>query len=273
MDSKLDTSPTGTQKPEISIILPSLRNEAISKCIHEFALTNSSTSYEIVVISPFKVEGEKTVHVIEKERLGGIYANNLGLERASAPYIAYWSDDVSPTQNCLSNILNFTRQQCVPFIGAFRMKNSQGHEIEQWKVYDRLYACFGCLSRETLSIIGGFLSPVFRSYWADPDMCLRTWENGGKVEVCKDAWIVVSQAEDEIKGGNWNHNFEADRKQFLDRWHEKLGKDTERSQVEKNWRLINKPVHTTVRQRILAFLRSIPLSRKIKRSVGRLLGA
>jgi hypothetical protein len=207
---------------EISILLPSLRFNALAKSISEFDNTNSDVDYEIVVVSPFEVEGIKTVWVPEIGRLGTILAEKIALRKARGEYIVYFSDDVSPTKDCLKNMLEFMKQHKDPFIGAFKMATSYGKEIGPFGAYNKLYACYGCLSKNTIELLNGYLSTDFQYSWADIDLSLRCWEANGSVEICQDAVVIPRQIEDEVYKSH-RHTFQEDFEVFLKKWHDKLG--------------------------------------------------
>jgi GT2 family glycosyltransferase len=222
---------------EISIILPTLRKDEALKRIKEFEMTNENIDYEIIVISPFYVEGKKIKQVLEKTPQGVIAAMNKGYEIASAHYVCWWSDAASPTQNCLLNMINFLKTKHSPFIGAFRIKNIHGRELSQWKAYERLYACWGCASKETINTVGGLFDPVFHSYFADPDLGLRVWEKGGVVAVCPDAYIIINRIPgDKFRKFHKEKYFQNDMQIFFNRWHPKLGKS-----IKQNFYQVIKP--------------------------------
>src|SRR5215813_11581987 len=125
--------------PEIAILLPSLRRSAVSRRIIEFSATNPDVDYEIVIVSPFQVQGRNVLHVPEEERRGVIRAVNAAYANTSAEYIAVWSDDASPDFQCLGKMLDFLKTKNGPVIGSFRKRNANGKELEQWSVYGRLY--------------------------------------------------------------------------------------------------------------------------------------
>jgi GT2 family glycosyltransferase len=230
--------------PEVSITLPSLRRDAVIRTIKEFSVTNGDIDYEILVVSPFPVKEDRVTHIYEDKALGSVYAQKVAYENSSGKYVMYWADDHHPTINCISNMLSFVKGHKDPFIGSFRVK-VQGQEVNQWCAYDRLYACFGCFSRNTVDLIGGYLDIAYGAHWADPDMALRTWEKGGQVKVCPNAWIVAEQISDGLVTNNWNKYFEKDKETFLNRWHHKLGNGIARERVNKEWTLINKPAVVT----------------------------
>ena len=258
--------------PEISITLPSLRPETALQRVREFSATNGDSDYELIIVSPFAIEGDKVVHIQEKEPKGTAFANDMAYQNSSADHIVWWADDLVPTVNCLANIVNFVKSKKDPFIASFRMKDRFGKEKPQWTIYGKLLAGFGCASRNTLDLIGGYFDTAYRSYWQDPDMCLRAWTRGGKVEVCQNAWVVMEHIFDKLRENNWDKYQLEDTKTFLDRWHNTLGKGIERDRVQRDWTVISKPVYSTaekIRLRLIFWLASIPYLRKIKRSLGK----
>ena len=222
--------------PEISIILPSLREKEVLERIKEFEITNGNFDYEIIVVSPFLVKGKKVIHIFEDKPRGVPLAYNSGYKDSSGQYICWWSDDISPTKNCLLNMVNFLKTKKPPFIGAFRIKDKKGIEHSQWKVYGKLYACWGSTSRKTINIIGKFFDPIFKCYFADPDLSLRVWEKRGEVEVCPDAWIISHGLIDKIREENQRKYFSQDFETFLNRWHEIFGEG-----LKRDFYSVNKP--------------------------------
>lgn len=247
---------------EISILLPSLRPQAVFRSIDEFLLTNPGVDYEIVVVSPFKVEGDRVIHIVEEKRQGVIQAMNQAYKRASGEHIVVWSDDASPENNCLQCMLDFVKSHDAPFIAGFRLRDIKGKELEQWSVYGKLYVGWLCASKKTFDAVGGLFDSRFKNYWADPDLSLRVWGKEGKVAVCQDAWIKVAQIDDKIKKDNLSAFFDADTEVFFNRWHDEFGKG-----LTRNWIDINLPVPCSIGGRIRAILRKAPYLRKIKYSV------
>lgn len=256
--------------PEISITLPSLRPEATLQRVKEFSATNGDSDYELVIVSPFAIEGDRVVHIQEKEPRGTAFANDIAYKNASADYIVWWADDVVPTENCLANIVNFVKSKNEPFIASFRMKDRFGKEKPQWTIYGKLLAGFGCASRNTIDLIGGYFDTAYRSYWQDPDMCLRAWTRGGKVEVCPNAWVIMEHIFDQLRDDNWDKYQVEDTKTFLNRWHDTFGKGIDRDSVQKDWAVISKPVYsplTKLRLQLISLLARVPYLVKIKRSI------
>lgn len=195
----------------ISVTLPSLRPKAVAKRIKEFT---SEKDYEIIVVSPFFV---KDAIYIRQDPIGCVAAHALAFKCSRGDYIAFWADDTAPTPGCLSNMVDFVKGKGL-FIGSFRVKDRRGRELAQWTINGKLYAGFGCASRETFEKVGYF-DPVYRSYFADPDLSMKVWQARGRVEVCPDAWVITEGISDKVTAENSKY-FERDRKTFISRWGE-----------------------------------------------------
>lgn len=225
------------KKTELSILLPSLRKELAERTIREFAQNNLNCNYEVIVVSPFEIEGERVRHVFEGDKqLGSVQATRLAYKYAQSPYIMYFSDDVSPANNCLNNMLEFVKSKSEPFIGAFKMM--QGNkEIGPFGAYGRLYACYGMLSKDTIDAIGGFFNSQYMYSWVDIDMSLRCWESKGKVEICDYAIVYPRQIEDDIYIKHRKETWSQDVDTFMKLWHGKLGEGLEQIEGKVNRRL------------------------------------
>lgn len=217
---------------EISILLPSLRPEAVKQRIKEFAQTNSDVDYEIIVVSPFEIEkGEKVrwLKVDYNSSIGSVGATQLAYLFSESDFVMYFSDKVFPTKNCLKEMLKFVYYKINPFIGAFKMVRPNGEEIGAFKCYNKLYACYGCMSKETIKLMGKFFDVKFNHNWADIDISLRCWEAGGRVEVCQTAIVKpIQHHQDDIYKKHRKKTWNEDVEYFLNKWHDKLGKGIER---------------------------------------------
>jgi len=230
-------SGSSSREVEVSVIMPSLRPQLVQQRIRDYAATSADISYELVVVSPFEVKGANVKHVPEGEPKGTIYATNLGYQHSSGKIIVYTSDDVRPLPHALSNMARFLKRFPAPFVSSFRMLTPDQREREQSSAYDLLYACWGALTRESIEKLGGLFDPIYRSYWADPDLSMRAWTHGGMVRVCPDAWLAFEGAEDDVKSKNMSQSHNQDMEAFLERWHKQFGNG-----VPPGWPLINRQI-------------------------------
>jgi len=242
---------------EVSVLLPSLRADAAARVIGELARTNPAADYEVIVVSPFEIDGHNVVHVNEPERRGVIHAVNQAYAAAAAEHVVVWSDDALPQHDCLRRIVDFVKSHDAPFVASFSRRGGNGKRAEQWSVYGKLYAGWLCTSRRTIAAAGGLFAPDYKNYWADPDFSLRVWTLGGTVEVCPTAWIIVEQIDDTVKAENLNTSFGADTDAFFERWHATWGHGSRTI-----WTDINKPIPHSLEGHLRAALRRVPYLQK-----------
>jgi GT2 family glycosyltransferase len=212
---------------KISLLLPSLREELVKKRIKQWNKTNSNVDFEIVLVSPFEIKEENVFWIKENKCNGSVDATNVAYAFSRGEYVIYFSDDVEPTKDCLKNMLEFMeKQNKTPFLGAFKMINDfTGREIGPFGCYNMFYACYGCVSKESLRILNNILfNPKLLYSWADIDLSLRIYDKKGEVKKCDEAIVIPHQIEDEIYKSHRN-TFENDFNIFADIWHRKLGKN------------------------------------------------
>lgn len=228
---------TMTEK-EVSILLPSLRKDLVNQRIAEWATNNPTVNYELIIVSPFEVSGYNVTWLKENDRKGSVHATNIALNTALGNYIIYFSDDVAPTKNCLRHMLDFMKaQEKHPFLGAFKMIFKNNRQIGPFGAYNRLYACYGCISKEDLFSLSNILfRPEFLYSWGDIDLSLRIWEKDGEVKICEEAVVIPQQVEDDIYLAHRN-TFKNDFETFANKWHKKLGAGMERKDGAINRRL------------------------------------
>lgn len=250
-------------QPTVLIIVPSLRINAAKRLIKEFTETNDDINYLLVFACPFNITGHKTTFVKTPNPLaiedqlkgcGSVWATNVVLERYSAPYIMYFSDDVSPTVGMLRRAIDMIDldEDRDTTLFSFNMMQSNGRQIGPFGAYGKLYACYGILTRSllkrliqntTIEELGNredivFLMEETRLFdnrfqysWADIDLSLRVWElPRGKVELMYNNYVIPKQIEDDVYAYHrqskiWNQDVET----FLSIWHEKLGAGYERN--------------------------------------------
>jgi hypothetical protein len=211
----------------VSISLPSLRPDSVSQRIADWAETNKKIDYELVVVSPFEVAGPNVVHVPELEPKGAIYGQYAAYEHCQGDYIVWMSDDAIPDRECLINMVNFVKAHPDPFIGVFRIHEGgkKGEERGRSVMYGKDFACWGCASRKTIDMIGGYFDPIYHALFGDPDLSLRCWKAGGRVEVCPTSWITHRDVLDQLKGGYRVKWTEIDGKICHDRWDPIYGRE------------------------------------------------
>ncbi|MHB8124404.1 MAG: glycosyltransferase family 2 protein [Desulfitobacteriaceae bacterium] len=216
-----------TASPEISVILPTLRPEKAWKCIENIASSSEGINYEVVVVSPLNMRDllvgckgyQRIIFVLEKNKEGSCKANTLGYENATGKYIFALADDHRLGQDCLKNLLEFMRpHDHERFLAGARCYGVYGAAPE-CKTYGFYYAFNPCIQKNVVKHVGGFYDPYYKSYYGDPDLSMRVWHSGGKVELCPDAWVEFHNEFDDVDFESHDDYAERDFNAFFKRWH------------------------------------------------------
>lgn len=204
----------------VSMIIPSLRTAQLAQCLASIERYTAGIDYEVVVISPFDIEPRPHVFHIKEAKPEGVYrAVASGYEQAKGEYIIHIPDDSRATPLWAANMIAFMRPRDGEiFEGNFRHFDARGERPEPG-IYGKLYAPFLCIRRDTVDRIGGLMDCYYKRFWGDPDLSLRVWHNGGKVETCPNAWVYHADCNDEIYKSSYNSYFIRDREAFIQRWH------------------------------------------------------
>ena len=81
-----------------------------------------------------------------------------------------------------------------------------------------MFAPFPFLHRDTIEALGGLYDPIYKSFFADPDLSLRCWAAGGEVSRWPAARLNHRHIKDKIHMRAYNKNFEKDQDTFIQRW-------------------------------------------------------
>ena len=214
----------------VSILLPSLNFSALARRIQEIKFCEPELDYEIIVVSPFPVSGPRVVWVFDKEVQGAVKSHSLAFQHSTGDYLVAWSDEIVPTESCLSAIVDYTRQHLDPFVAGFMVADTLGNVIPPLGVYGKLYVGYSCFTRKTVGMAGGYYDTIYKGHWADPDFCLRVYQAGGSTEVCSKAFVTFLGFEGAADAFNESF-FKEDLNTFLDRWHSVFGSSIPRNKV------------------------------------------
>lgn len=206
----------------LSIIVPSLRKECMESL--EESIRNSTDNYELIVISPHEIFGENVVWIKEETPKGVYRAVERGLNVARGDFILHMPDDMRPMGNAINDMREFVGGRKV--IGNFQPYSGM-HRLNLGAYYKKLYSFCPFLSRETLDCLDGVLMDTYyTSFYGDPDLSLRAWQNGILVETEGKAGMSIQSQEDEIKIKSHSLYEQKDCERFKKRWEPILGKYT-----------------------------------------------
>ncbi|MDD2620050.1 MAG: hypothetical protein PHC92_05230, partial [Syntrophomonadaceae bacterium] len=134
-------------------------------------------------------------------------------------YVFAIPDDHRLGQDCLKNLIEFMRPHDNEiFLAGARCFGAHGAGPEG-KTYGFYYAYTPCIRRNLVPQLGGFYEPFYKHYYVDPDLSMRVWHNGGKVELCPDAWVEFHNEFDDLNFESNDDYAEIDFNAFFNKWH------------------------------------------------------
>lgn len=207
-------------KPLVSIIVPSLRPSQLAPCLASIHRYTVGIDYEVVVVSPFDIEPHPNVVHVKEARAEGLHqATTSGYEQAKGEYIIIIYDDSWATPLWAANMIAFMRPHDDEiFEGSFQLFKARG-ELPEVTLYGKLYAQCFCIRRDKVAGIGGLMDCYYKSCWGDPDLSLRVWHSGGRVETCPDAWLYFVECDDDVHKSSIKRYLVRDQEAFFQRWH------------------------------------------------------
>lgn len=236
---------------KISIIVPSLRPEMMENCVKSIHNNAKGLDYEVIVISPFDISSHpNVVHITEDKPEGTGKAVYTGYKEAKGEYIMsindhgivetplkYMVECMKPhddeiyegrffTIDVKRNVLDgeiLVSPVGSPVIppGQKYVPTHNGNYFDHIsKVFGRVFATLMCIRRDKAEEIGGFFDyPYYKAWYLDPDLSLRVWKAGGKVETCEKAQIMAHpRPEDDIIFSDNKKYLQRDKKAFEKRW-------------------------------------------------------
>lgn len=206
--------------PRFSILLPTLRRKLFEATLHSIYANSKSNNYEIIVVSPFPVKGENIRWIEEKHAGGCIRAFADAYEQSRGDIIVAMTDDTMALPGWLDAIDRWIiegEKKYMPYCVSLNRVNVP----MLGTAYGKHYAYFPAISRRSIQAAGGlFYDPAFVGNWADPDLGMRVWEAGGRVEFCRDSYIflVTLQAHFSEAAHKTGRYFAKDTELFCRRW-------------------------------------------------------
>lgn len=205
---------------KLSITLPSIDRAALSRTLTNIEAT-TRCDYEVVVVSPDQPVGEiigcHVYWVPDHSMMGANAGHALALPYASGELILPFVDDHLFIDGWdVLAIEEFERNEGVhPFALGLRAGTHVG------TVFGIYYPYFP-LMRLNGAKYSGWFDPLYRKGFADADLGLKVWSQGGKA-IWSKFQSIIWHPDDERKGTD-PHTTEDDMALFLKRWDVKYGR-------------------------------------------------
>lgn len=215
-------------KPEVSILLPSVRPEAMRYCIQEIIDNTLGVYFEIVLIgdqtplSWYDFRNARNVNfeivnIYEPERRGVLVALREAYEKSRGDYVVPMTDDARVGYNWLKPVLDKVKED-VKNIGDFEVQPY--NPFSYWGIK---FSPFCLIAKKRCEQIGGFMDEGFKSFYGDPDLCLRNHVAGGKLVSVPGCAIFHPENNDAVHKVIANKYTEDDRKRFIQKWEPRFG--------------------------------------------------
>ena len=211
--------------PLFTLSLPTLRKENAELVIRQIHKHSAGFDYEIVVVSPFEMQGPRIKHVPEPEARGNCSAHAAAYEASGGEYIITFTDDIIPTPGWLDGLqqlLEAREAEHLPFCGGLHRAN--------WPIFGTVYGLyypyFPVLSRRSVEAIGGYFCRDYAAHFGDPDLAMRVWDAGGRCELIPSARIyTLHQLDRTNEALHKRTSGERDMATFQARWRPGYGKE------------------------------------------------
>jgi glycosyltransferase involved in cell wall biosynthesis len=210
--------------PLFSILLPSLRPDYAENAIRQVLMCSVGQDYELIVISPFEVGGDRIRHVPEVEPQGDSAAFHAGLQVASGKIVVPMIDDFAPAYGWLDRIeeaVDVHERRALPFCGSLYWVNHPWFNT----AYDLYHPFFPVMSRRSIDRIGEYIDRRFRTHFGDVDLGLRIWSDGGRCALLTEAPIYKARPElDDRQSPLKKLTVQSDFDALVARWHDRYGR-------------------------------------------------
>lgn len=169
---------------ELSVLMCSIRPSHARDAIERLRPDLAAFEHEIVVVSPFEVEGPRIVWVREEAPRGSVNAANLGFSALRGRLFLQASDDVAFDRGSVPTAarqLAAMRANDLPCVGFAHRRGAQDYAHA---AYGHYVPGFYLAPTDAVRSLGADLyDPQFTAAWADQDLGLRIWAAGGRCEV------------------------------------------------------------------------------------------
>ena len=206
---------------DLSIVLPTCnRAELLSRSLRSLR-TGANCRLEVIVVDGASTDdtakvlalaqvgwGDALQVVREPRREGFVRAANKGFACATGRNVMWLNDDARPLPGALDIAVNQLDRSSpmVGMVALFHRVNTDRNIAYEFEynhqtyrlchVRGTLYANFGMIRRHTLNALGRF-DPRYYLYGADPDLSLKCWHHGYRVEPAHGALIEHDEHTDD----------------------------------------------------------------------------
>lgn len=207
-------------RPDISVLLPTIRPHLIQRAIESIRPAAHGLSYEIIVVADFDAAAlscrapEAHLHVrwIQEPRRGVIAAINTAYREAHGEYVFLFNDESTLDFRAL-RILHGEAQHTPEAILSPR------HVPDfPFRYYGLPFVPFPFATKTLFDRLGGLMDPIYKGFYADPDLSMRAHAAGVPLRVIDAAVLRHTNRHDAPHKAAVDQYLLADRATFRSRW-------------------------------------------------------
>lgn len=203
----------------ISVLLPTVRPARAAHAVGNLLSHSRDVPLEIIVVSDFTAEsvgvypGESgCVKWYVRGRKGVIDAINVAYGVSTGDVIFLTNDQTTCRPDCL-RLLHDAGMARPDVLWTPR------HEpYYPFYYYGKFFAAFPCAHRSLVTKLGHFLDPVYRAFYADPDLSMRAYAAGVPIDEVVGATIDHHNTMDDTSRSAREAYLLEDRETFRARW-------------------------------------------------------
>lgn len=198
----------------ISVLLPTVRPALAQRSLASVALACGDLPYEVVVVADFDMPESVPVSCIwlKKERQGVVDAVNTAFDWSSGSHVFLFNDESTLDSFSLKILHDESVRDPRCLLGPAHVPHYT------FAYYGLNFVPFPFAPRDLFIKIGGLLDPVYKSFYADPDLGLRAHACGVTVRTVEQAIIRHDNGQDEAKLQNLSQYMAIDQATFRERW-------------------------------------------------------
>ena len=196
----------------ISIVLPTVRPNLIEDCLANIHAACDDVPHEIVVVADFPAKNWHAPWIV-RSRQGVVDAICVGYKYTTGDVIFLTNDETTYGQSCIKLLYEAVQRR------PETLWTPKHFPLFDFRYYGRVFAAFPCASRALIERLGGFFDPMYRAFYADPDLSMRAHAAGVPVTECSEACIHhYNRGDREGHSQSVAKYFKQDQASFRARW-------------------------------------------------------
>ena len=174
----------------ISVLLPSIRPRNLRFCVDRFIATQKDINYELVLSTDFIIPSyylrrwRSPKWIYDPVRKGCVNAIYKAEQASEGKYLFILNDMAEVSKDGLRSMLNFSK-----LYGDRVVVNQHTVPTTKLEYYNKAFAPYPFTHRDIVKKLGGLFLPVYKSFYADPDLSLRAHE--ARIPIIKCPGVTV----------------------------------------------------------------------------------